>query len=171
MARDRAAAAAAETPAPALLFDAELRPHRSLSPLGFLIVMGFVSTVSFGAGVLFLLQGAWPVFGFFGLDVVAVYVAFRMSYRSGRLIETVQLTEKELLVTRVQPSGRSRRWTFAPNWLQVRMDDPPKHQSQLVLSSHGDRLAIGSFLTPKERLEVAKALRDALLRWRSPKLA
>ena len=111
------------------------------------------------------------MFGFFGLDVLAVYVAFRLSYRSGRLRETVQLTEKELLVTRVLPSGRLRRWTFAPNWLQVRMDDPPRHQSQLMLSSHGRRLAIGAFLTPAERLEVAKALRDALARWRGPTYA
>ena len=166
--------AASPAPAPhrpALWFDAELRPHRSLSPVGFLILMLVVAGVSFAAGIVFLLQGAWPVFGFFGLDVLAVYVAFRLSYRSGRLRETVQLTEKELLVTRVLPSGRSRRWTFAPNWLQVRMDDPPRHQSQLMLSSHGQRLAIGAFLTPAERLEVAKALRDALARWRSPTYA
>lgn len=153
---------------PALLFDAVLRPHRSLSATGFLILMLVFSGVSFVAGLSFLLRGAWPVFGFFGLDVLAIYVAFKFSYRSGRLFETVQLTESELLVTRVQPSGRARRWTFQPNWLQVRMDSPPQHHSQLTLSSHGNFLTIGSFLTPEERHEVANALRVALARWRTP---
>ena len=153
---------------PALLFDAVLRPHRSLSPTGFLLLMLLISGVSFVAGLLFLLQGAWPVFGFFGLDVLAIYLAFKLSYRSGRLVETVQLTEAELLVTRVQASGRSRRWTFQPNWIQVRMDNPPEHHSQLILSSHGSSLTIGSFLTPDERLEIAVCLREALARWRKP---
>jgi len=151
---------------PALLFDAVLQPHRSLSPAGFLLLMLLISGLSFVAGLLFLLQGAWPVFGFFGLDVLAIYLAFKLSYRSGRLVETVQLTETELLITRVQPSGRSRRWTFQPNWIQVRMDNPPEHHSQLTLSSHGRSLTIGSFLTPNERVEIAVCLRDALARWR-----
>ena len=38
-----------------------------------------------------LLTGAWPVMGFFGLDVLLVYVAFKLNYRSGRLYETVEL--------------------------------------------------------------------------------
>ena len=30
----------------------------------------------------FLLLGAWPVFGFFGLDVLLLYLAFRANYRA-----------------------------------------------------------------------------------------
>jgi hypothetical protein len=44
----------------------------------------------------------------------------------------------------------------------VTIDDPPRHDSQLVLSSHGRALAIGAFLTAEERAEVARALRAAL---------
>jgi uncharacterized membrane protein len=151
-----------------LLFDAVLRPHRSLSKLGFLIFMAALATISFAAGILFLLQGAWPVFGFFGLEVGLVYIAFKLNYRSGRLTETVQLDAKELLVRRVDPAGRAASWTFQPNWLRVSIDNPPEHESQLVLTSHGRSLTIGSFLTPEERLEVAQGLRAALARWREP---
>lgn len=158
--------AAPEPAASPLLFDAVLQPHRSLSRLGFVILMLVLCLISFTAGIMFLLQGAWPVFGFFGLDVLAVYVAFKLNYRSGRQFETVQLGGDGLRVRRVQPSGRSHEWTFAPNWLQVRMDNPPRHASQLELSSHGQSVVIGAFLTPNERLEVAVALREALARWR-----
>jgi uncharacterized membrane protein len=48
------------------------------------------------------------------------------------------------------------------------MDDPPKHDSQLTLRSHGRDLSIGTFLTPEERLELAHALRGALNQARMP---
>jgi uncharacterized membrane protein len=59
------------------LFSAIVTPHRSLSSTGFLIVMAALGGVSFVAGMVFLMLGAWPVFGFFGLDVLLVYWAFR----------------------------------------------------------------------------------------------
>ena len=55
------------TAAPA--FRAVQTHHRSLSPSGFLILMIAISLVSFCVGLAFLLMGAWPVMGFFGLDV------------------------------------------------------------------------------------------------------
>ena len=60
-----------------MLFSAVLTPHRSLSATGFLILMMLVGGVSFAAGIVFLMMGAWPVFGFFGLDVLLLYLAFR----------------------------------------------------------------------------------------------
>ena len=151
-----------------LLFDAVLQPHRSLDAAGFFALMLTITIVSFTAGIVFLLQGAWPVFGFFGFEFLLIYFAFRLNYRSGKLVETIQLGNSELVVTRIQPSGQCRRWAFQPNWLQVRIDNPPQHHSQLTISSHGRVLAIGAFLTPNERLEVAVALREALARWRAP---
>ena len=149
-----------------LLFDAVLQPHRSLPPLGFLVLMVAIAGISFSAGIAFLMQGAWPVFGFFGLDVTLIYLAFKFNYRSGRMIETLQLSSDELRVSRILPSGRVRCWTFEPNWMRVLMDSPPQHHSQLVLTTHGRRLTVGAFLTPGERLEVADALREALADWR-----
>lgn len=154
-----------------LHFDALLHPHRSLGPKGFWILMGVVVAISTAAGVAFMLHGMWPVFGFYGLDVVLLYWAFQASYRSGRLYETVQLSDDELVVRRVQPSGAAREWRFEPTWLRVEIDDPPGHRSPLVLASHGRRLEIGSFLAPEERRELAQALRDALGRRRDGLLA
>ena len=147
---------------PACLFDAVLTPHRSLGPPGFLILMSLVALVGFGIGIAFLTVGAWPVFGFCGLEVVLIWVCFRLSYRSGRLWERLRLTSEVLTVERHLVDGSLKEWTFQPYWLRVSMDDPPQHESRLVLSSHGRSLVIGSFLTPEERLDLAKALRRAL---------
>ena len=148
--------------APPVLFDAVLRPHRSLSPAGFAVLMGAVAAVGFGTGVAFLMAGAWPVFGFCGLEVLLIYVCFRLNYRSAGLFERVRLTGAALTVERRDWRGRARLWTFQPYWLRVAMDDPPRHDSRLTLSSHGRSLVIGSFLAPEERAELARALRHAL---------
>ncbi|MDZ5646729.1 DUF2244 domain-containing protein [Nitrospirillum sp. BR 11828] len=141
-----------------------LRPHRSLSPMGFRILMGVVAAVSFGVGLVFYLRGAWPVIGFCGVDVLVIYLAFRASYRSARLYERVELTDQALTVERVEPRRPSRRWSFVPYWLRVHMDDPARHDSQVVLTSHGKRLVVGSFLPMEERVRVASTLSDALAR-------
>ena len=58
--------------------------------------MAGVCAVSFVAGVAFLIIGAWPVFGFFGLDVVLIYWAFRVSFAERRDYERIELFEDEL---------------------------------------------------------------------------
>src|SRR3954463_14744656 len=93
-----------EPPQPKI-FSALLTPHRSLSRTGFLVLMGFVGIVSFVAGVAFLLMGAWPVLGFFGLDVLAIYWAFRINFRHAEATEEIRMTPSELRVRRVSHRG------------------------------------------------------------------
>jgi uncharacterized membrane protein len=153
------------------VFDAVLHPHCSLGPRGFLALMVGIGLISFVAGMAFVLAGAWPVMGFFGLDVLLVYLAFRVNYVAARRYETVRLSVDTLVVERVAPDGTRREWQFQPYWLRVSMDDPPRHDSKLTLTSHGRSLVIGAFLSPDERLEFAQALRGALDKLRGPAAA
>src|SRR5260370_8334454 len=107
-----------------VFFDAVLYPHRSLPPQGFMMLMLVLSVVSFAAGVSFVLLGAWPIFGYFGLDVLLVYLAFRASYRSARMHEWVRLTEDTLTVERVGQPGERRPWQFQPFWLPLVLEEP-----------------------------------------------
>jgi uncharacterized membrane protein len=153
--------------APAVFFDAVLAPHRSLPPQGFTIVMLLIAGISFCVSVGFLALGAWPVTPFFGLDVLLVYIAFRVNYRRARLREEVRLTEESLTVARVSPGGQRRLWRFQPFWLRVTLEERDEHTNRLLLTSHGRSLVLGSFLGPAQRRDVATALREALTRWRS----
>lgn len=152
-------------------FDAVLHPHRSLSPYGFLILMIALSLVSFVTGIAFLIAGAWPVFGFFGLDVLLVYVAFRASYRSGMMYETLRLTRDDFTVRRILPSGAVKSWSFQPYWLRVELDNPESPDSELRISSHGRSVVIGAFLTPEEKLDLARTLSVALAQSKRPEFA
>ena len=151
-----------------VFLDAVLTPHRSLGPRGFRVLMLAVAAVGFGVGTAFFLAGAWPVLGFCGLEVLLIYGAFKLNYRSAQGHERLRLTERALEVRHVDPDGSTRSFALEPNWLQVRIEEPPKDDSQLTLTSHGRTLIVGRFLTPAERVELAKALKAALERWRLP---
>jgi uncharacterized membrane protein len=124
--------------------------------------MSCIAGFSFCAGLFFFLAGAWPVVGFLGLDLLALYLAFHVSYRRARMYETLRLTPEALEVTRVSPRGRRQSWRFQPHWLRVEIAKEPESDSPLTLSSHGRQLEIGRFLSPAERLDLAQALRRAL---------
>jgi uncharacterized membrane protein len=155
----------AETDVPEF-YHAELRPHRSLPPRGFAIVMAILAGASFLIGVGFVARGAWPVTPFFGLDIGLIYLAFRLSYRSARQREHLRLTEEALELERVDVYGARQRWRFQPFWLRVIFEERETDSNHLSLASHGKSVTVGAFLGPAERRKVAFSLKDALSRWR-----
>ncbi len=126
-----------------------------------------IGGVSFVTGMAFLLKGAWPVFGFFGLDVALVYAAFKLNYRAGRLYETVAITPENMTITRVHPSGVEESFEFNPYWVRVFLAEGPQGRTDLRLASHGREFAFARFLTDDERRELSHELSGALARART----
>lgn len=140
-----------------------LHPHRSLSPRGFLILMSVLGAVSFITGVAFCMIGAWPVMGFFGLDVALVYWAFKLNYRSGRAFEIVDVTPEFLTLTRVAPDGAREAIEVNAYWARVDLTtDRPDGRTSLRIFAQGRELLLGQFLTDDERSDFANALSGAL---------
>jgi uncharacterized membrane protein len=148
------------------VFEAVLAPNRSLPNAGFAAVMAVVIAVNLALGLAFFFKGAWPVLGFCGLDILIVWIAFRVSYRQGRLRERVRVTPDDFWVSRVLPSGHESRWRLQPVWTRVAIDRPVGHESQVRVTSRGRTLILGSFLSPAERASFADALAGALARLR-----
>jgi uncharacterized membrane protein len=151
-----------DAPQPAL-FSALLTPHRSLNRTGFLVLMIFLCAISFAAGMVFLLMGAWPVLGFFGLDVLAIWWAFRLNFRSAKASEEITVTHSELRVRRTSHRGHVVEWVLNPLWVRLdRKEDPEFGIERLYLVSRGRLVSVGSFLGPDEKASFAKALLAAL---------
>ena len=150
-------------PTPPKPFRAVLTPYRSLGRTGFLVLMSMVGLVSFIAGLVFLMIGAWPVLGFFGLDVGLVWLAFKLNYRSGRQFEAIEIADGLMTLTHVDPSGRSRTTELAAIWVDVRLKQTADGRTALALASHGREHPFGAFLTDDERRELARILRGALI--------
>jgi uncharacterized membrane protein len=150
-------------PADEPFFRALLTPHRSLGRIGFLLVMGAVLLGSLVTGTLFLANGAWPVFGFCGLEVLALYVAFRLNYRAARAREEVALSRVALDIRKTAPSGRTEEHRFNPFWARfsVRRHDEIGITGMQV-EAQDERVPIGSFLNPDDRESFATAFSRAL---------
>jgi uncharacterized membrane protein len=145
------------------IFSAVLTPHRSLPHVGFLVLMIVFGGVSFITGIAFLMMGAWPVFGFFGLDVLLLYWAFQFNYRSAAAYEQITVTPTALMVRKVSYRGRAREWVLNPLWVRL---DKQSHEEfgieRLFLVSRGKQLVIANFLGPNEKASFARELGRAL---------
>jgi uncharacterized membrane protein len=152
-----------DLPSTAPPFRVVITPYRSLSGRGFVLLMAIVGVVSFVAGVSFMAMGAWPVLGFFGLDVVIIYFAFRANYRAARAFETIDIDGGRLLLARTDANGTCREIALNAYWTGVSLKEGADGSTRLDLTSHGRVYSCGSFLSEEERRTLADALREALL--------
>lgn len=145
------------------VFAARLTPYRSLGPHGFFALMAVIGGTWFVAGMMFMAIGAWPIVGFFGLDFLIVWLAFKMNYRSARAFEDVAIWPHEMLVRQVSPRGKVAEHRFNPFWTRFEID---RHHefgiTRMALAGQGRELAIGSFLNPDDRESFAEAFSAAL---------
>jgi uncharacterized membrane protein len=127
--------------------------------------MGCIALVSFAAGIGFLLIGAWPVFGFFGLDVVLIWWALKRNFRDGKA-----QGDHHHQQSRGEPgegtglANRTWRLTLsaagpASSWKTMLKRDLI---GRLFLVSKGVRTEIGSFLSPDDRKSLCSALNGFL---------
>ena len=117
----------------------------------------------FAVGIVFLSMGAWPIFGFFGLDVLLIFLAFRWNYRAARAHEEVLLSPQQLTIRKVAPSGKSAEHGFNPFWAKFNVK---RHEfigvTAMSVEGQGRHVSLGSFLNPDDRESFAKAFSAAL---------
>ncbi len=149
-------------------FEAVLTPNEPLSPLGLGIVMSIIAGVSFVAGASFVMAGAWPVTGFFGLDVLLVWYALVASRNASRRREDVTITASEVVLCRFLP-GRPPIELHLPRLgLRVELEDEhADFAGRLFLRRGRQRFEFGSFLSEPDRRSLAVALSRALAGARS----
>lgn len=150
-------------PDPQTLLDVSLRPHRSLQLGGFRLVMVLVAVGSFIASIPFIVLGFWPVAGFYGLDVVLLYFALRTSFNAAKSVEHLNISPFDVLLRKVDPSGKVREWHFNPLWTRLTRDVHDEFGVQRVtLVSRGEAVTIGQFLSPDEKDVLWRRLSAAL---------
>ena len=147
------------------VFSATIRPHQSLSRRGFRIVMAGCCFVSLTISVWCWRMGFWPVAGFFGLDMLAIYAALKVSFRRGRSFEEVMISQIEILLARVSHRGERREWRFNPLWTKiVEVDDEEYGLQRLSLVSRRQQVVVARDAGPDERQRIARGLGRALAR-------
>ncbi|MTI44388.1 DUF2244 domain-containing protein [Roseibium hamelinense] len=144
-------------------FSAVLTPYRSLGSNGFVILMACLGIVSFVAGMMFLAIGAWPVFGFFGLDMALIYLAFRLNYASAKAYEEVSVSATEIVIRKVGPGKQQSEYRFNPAWARISLSEvEDEGVTKISLLTRGEKIDLGNFLNPEDRTSFAGAIKQAL---------
>ena len=148
------------------IFDLELRPNRSMPQRHFWLMMAGVAAIFALMGLRFLVLGAWPILPFMLADLALLWWAMRASYRSGRASEHLRLDEDGLELVRISPHGAARRTRIEPHWARVELERLNEDENRLWLLSRGHRHALGQFLSPAERAELAQVIERGLATFR-----
>lgn len=150
------------------LFAATLTPHRSLTPNGKRIVIGLVAALAIVPGLAFYLAGAWPVVGFMGLDVLAIWAALTLSMRSGKAHEVLTLWPAQLELKKVDAKGKEEILTFVPANIRFVIDrDYNERVTGMWLKSETQKVPLGAFLSNDEKLSLSKVFGTALRKARA----
>lgn len=154
------------------VYSTRIAPHRTLTPRACNLFILLFGAGTFALSLPFFFMGAWPVAGFMGLDVLALYVAFRASLHSARAYETLDLTPLELVLVKTGASGQRAEWRFDTYWVRLEQQTHAEFGTLRVsLVSRGQSVEVGSFLGPAQKAELAKELARALAAARRPDFA
>ncbi len=146
-----------------VIFSATLTPHRSLGRRGFLALMALIAFMGFATGLYFWSLGAWPVIGFLGLDLLAVWLAFRLNYGAARAYEEVEVSRTALVIRKVSPHGKAQELRFNPHWVRLEVQAiEDEGVARIVVRMRGQRVPVGALLNPQDRESFARAFGAAL---------
>jgi uncharacterized membrane protein len=145
-----------------IFLDAELRPHRSLSERGFIVLISIITLLNCASAAVFLWMGAVFVPMFLGADVLAVLVAFLASYAAARQIERVRVTDRAVSVTRETPKSSKLVWESPTAFTRVALATEDGRAVDLRLSLSGKEAHVAQALSPGERAEFAEQLERAI---------
>jgi uncharacterized membrane protein len=145
-----------------LYMDAEIRPNRSLSERGFIILIAIVTLANCASAAVFIAVGATFVPIFLAVDLLAVVVAFLVSFRAARRVERVQVTAREIRVTHETPRWTKLVWESPTAFTRVRVEKEEERTVALKLALSGREAEVAAALSPRERADFAQALERAI---------
>lgn len=153
---------------PTTMFEATVKPHRSLDRRGMLIVIGCMVAGSVFVTSLMFLLGAWPIIGFNGADLILAIFLMWLNARAARAREFLVLTEQSLEITRTDVRGRSQKFSLAPYWLNIVLQERAGTVPKLLLTARGISVEVAHQLGEVQKRDLAAALTRALHKWRNP---
>ena len=151
----------------AYYLDIKIYPNQSLTPKGLLLLMFLITIPASFIGITFFILGAWPVLGFMGLEVLLIYIAFKVLFYKNKFYEHIILDKEKLSIFFKKQNNTITKIELEPTWLQVQIENIYESEDMLTISSHGKKIILAKFLIPEERVKLAKKIRYGLSEWKN----
>lgn len=136
-----------------------LKRNCALTPGQLAVAYGLLCLMALSIAAPFALRGMWLVLAFALLELGGATLAFLYYARHATDQEHVALGDGCLLVERMN-AGRLEQTRLDPCWTKITL--PARTHPLIRLESRGVLVEIGSFVSEKERCEVARELRQQL---------
>ena len=145
------------------LFRITLKPNKSLSWKSNLLFIIAISVTCGAIGIGFYLVGASLILPFAGLEILlvgaCVYFVVNRTYKQ----EIITMTPERLKIEKGL-SKPIRVWEYFRVWTYVVVEKPkhPWYPAHILVTSKGERVPIGDFLTEKEKLTLVENLKNII---------
>jgi uncharacterized membrane protein len=134
------------------------RPNCSLSPKGMVRVVAALAILPLSVAVGFGLAGAWLVFPFAGLELLAVVYAFYIVNCHAGDYESITIDGDHLVIEK-RNYKKNSRIVLHRYWAQVVLREAPGGKQYLWLRSHGKEVEVGRHMDNEQRLALAQELK------------
>lgn len=106
------------------------------------------------------LMGYWPIMGIALIHLAIVGFCFRLAWRGNWARQTVRVDAESVRIE-FRTAGEQQETDWPANWVRVEVVNDGR-EPRVNLCLHGERIEIGRFVPPDERLQAAELLRKAL---------
>jgi len=140
-----------------------LRPNQSISWRLSLIFIGFITITCLSIGSACTFLGATLILPFAGLEVILVTVCVYLVLQKGYRQEVIIMTQDKLRIER--GIGKSEKiWEYFRIWSYFLVERPrhPWYPAHIVVTSKGDRVPVGGFLTEDEKEKLVISLESII---------
>ena len=136
-----------------------LRPNQSTDWKSSLLFIFIIAFTCLSIGIGFAFAGAIMILPFAGLEVlfvgICVYLVMKKTYKQ----EVITLTKEKLKIEKGE--GKINQvWEYYRMWSFVSVERPehPWYPAHIVVTSKGERVPIGDFLTEDEKDDLVNNL-------------
>lgn len=150
-------------------------PFQSLTPRGYVVFVGVTAGLLLMPLLAVLGSPAmWGLLPFLLAALAAVMLALTRSNRSRSMCEVLVLRADRASLLRSDPGRPDRHWQANPYWIRVTLRADGPVEDYLTLSGGTDpensrEVELGAFLSPEERVSLARELREVLGQIRHPR--
>lgn len=147
----------------------EIRPNSALNRRHQPIIYGLLGVICLGIALRFAFLGYWLILPFAILDVIGLGLVLYLITQNSAYKERVIVSPEHVVVRHIEKNNR-HTWRFPVHWVKIRLDRsmPRWYLPRLLLGCKGTWVEIGRCLTGDERISLAKAIGDEVVRQASP---
>jgi len=145
------------------LFDHTVQPIKSLPNVGFVWIIG-ISAVGFTLPLLALLGtlALWMLLPHLLLALGLLWYFIRRNDRDRDIFEHIRIWPDLIAVHRHNPRKADQYWHGNPYWVRLKLHDTRTIKHYLTMTGAKREIELGTFLSPKERVDLRHAIEDAL---------